>query len=664
MSTKRTQLEWIATLKDKMKGSLGKMQANIDKVKKVADGTERSVGKSYDKMQGKLAKFQAKNLSVFQGIQEVMPGAASAVSTLVNPYVAVGAAAAGAVAIMSSSVMKAKEFKTQFRELETLNLDKTNEQLDMLKNNVLASAFEAGKGTKQMTQAYYDIQSITGKYGNEIQTITERVSKFSTATQSDFNKQIESASTIIDVYGSKVSDLDSILASTAKTIQVGKVNFADFARVQVDYLGKAKAAGQNIDSANKLFAVFSKRTKSAEEAATLTKGALQDLTKKSTIKSLEKIGISLFDKKGGVKQISQVVQELDARLSKLRGNDQAISKIVNSFQGNEGLKALIAETATNGNELVRVFEQFDKTEFNIDKAFANAKKDVSVLSEMIGNKVNVLMIQLGERILPTVLKVLQKIDNKMPQITYHIDRWIIGFEKTASQIGSVVAVLEKAIKVYLKFNPLNTKSPGDLGNKAGSFLRNSFGGNKDNEQFLKDLGLYELPLDKITKFRLRTNATEAREKFNGNDDLAGNKAIVKLLEKAQIGSIKGGNKVLDFFNDRTRDLRIKELSKGIDSKPRPGNNKPIAPKLPKSITTNEVDQVLGTSNSRSSEIAGVVAGGKSVKNINVNINQLIGEVKNIIDQSSGIDVDQVMEIVERGLISAIRDVEVTLASDL
>ena len=59
----------------------------------------------------------------------------------------------------------------------------------------------------------------------------------------------------------------------------------------------------------------------------------------------------------------------------------------------------------------------------------------------------------------------------------------------------------------------------------------------------------------------------------------------------------------------------------------------------------------------------MVSGGKSVKNINVNIQQLVGEIKNVFEQGQEINFDMVREMMEKALITAVRDTEVTLASD-
>jgi len=322
-----------------------------------------------------------------------------------------GIAGGALVTGLAAATNKAKAFETEFLQLKNLNLDKTDDQIKNLNSSILDAAYDAGRLPVEMTKAFYDVQSATGFFGADVDKIARKTSDFSRGFNVDFNTAIESAVKGIKNFNLSANDMDKFFASMIKTEQVGIITLNQLSKVQTDYAGAANAAGQSVDSANKLMAVFTANTKSAEEAATLTKSAFIDLTKKSTLDGFKNIGISVYDATGKVKQIDQIVGELNKKFKGL--SDREIGKIVNKFGGNEGLAALLQQSAKNGDQMLATFQQFDSIEYNLDKALENSKMDLTTMSNIVGNKLNVLFTELGRVIIPDLVKGLDHIDKNV-----------------------------------------------------------------------------------------------------------------------------------------------------------------------------------------------------------------------------------------------------------
>ena len=99
-----------------------------------------------------------------------------------------------------------------------------------------------------------------------------------------------------------VDKLDEFNRSAYATVKVGVTTFDQLAKVQSVYAGAAASSNQSFDTANKFLALFTVKTKSVDEAATLTKSMFNDLTKDTTIKAFKKVGISLYENNGKIKQ--------------------------------------------------------------------------------------------------------------------------------------------------------------------------------------------------------------------------------------------------------------------------------------------------------------------------------------------------------------------------
>ncbi len=96
-----------------------------------------------------------------------------------------------------------------------------------------------------LTKAHYDLQSATGLYGKEAEAVFKKVGQYSIATGASLGDSMNSTTKAMKAYGLGVKDIDALLASNAKTVQVGITTFDELARVQTDYAGAVSAAGQN-----------------------------------------------------------------------------------------------------------------------------------------------------------------------------------------------------------------------------------------------------------------------------------------------------------------------------------------------------------------------------------------------------------------------------------
>ena len=160
---------------------------------------------------------------------------------------------------------------------------------------VLDTAYNKGFTTTQTVAGYFDVQSTTGKYGDEVKRIVEKQGEFANLMQANFNDYIAGTAKGMANFGFGVDKLDEYNRSAYATVKVGVTTFDQLAKVQSVYAGAAASNNQTFDTANKLLALFTIKTKSVDEAATLTKSMFNDLTKDTTISAFKKIGINLYD---------------------------------------------------------------------------------------------------------------------------------------------------------------------------------------------------------------------------------------------------------------------------------------------------------------------------------------------------------------------------------
>lgn len=419
------KIELMLELKNKMRAGLnqakkdtfkgvGEMQGKANELKielknKVKTGlnqAKKDTFKGVDEIQAKMNGLKSGVLKNSKAIANEVPMLGNALMLAKNP---IALTVAGVLAIgkgIDYTTQKAADFNTQFRALANLNLDKSKKEIESLRRMVLDTSFEKGFDTNKTITGYFDVQSTTGKFGGEVKRIVEQQGEFANLMQADFNNYIAGTAKGMANFGFGEDKLKEYNRSAYATVKVGVTTFDQLAQVQSVYAGAAAANNQSFDTANKLLALFTVKTKSVDEAATLTKSMFNDLTKDATIKAFKKVGISVYDASGKIKQADSLMLELNKKFAGL-DDDKKVVTLKNQFSGSEGLIAMIQAATDKSGQLQNTFNSFSQTKLDMDKTMDLAKNDLNYKNEIMRNKLATLEIEIGTSLLPLKYKVAE-----------------------------------------------------------------------------------------------------------------------------------------------------------------------------------------------------------------------------------------------------------------
>jgi len=399
--------------------------------------TQSKFARATDDMGSKVNRLKGRHVAAFSAMRDESTLFSRAMDLLGNPYALVIAGVLALGTVMGKGFMEAKKFNHEFLQIRQLNLDKPAEELANYKELVRDSAFATGKGAQETAKGYYDLQSALGVYGKEAETIFTQVANYSTATGADLGDSINSTSKAMKAFGLDSSQVTQMLESNAKTVQTGITTFDELAKVQTEFGGAAAGANQSVDTANKLFAVFTSIAGDANKASTMTKSAFEGLTQANTVKGLKGIGVNLYDAQGNMRDLGKVLEDVSAKFQGM--NPQQIDELIAKIGGPEGLRNLFIKLKTGSEDLFNTIEAFDSSSFDLDKALKNAQGDISVVSDMVGNRFNVIMGKLGDKILPPILYVMEGI-NKALTLAYNNFDTIEAVLYAAAAGASVFAI--------------------------------------------------------------------------------------------------------------------------------------------------------------------------------------------------------------------------------
>ncbi len=430
----KSKLTLLLELKDKLfNKKLQKVKANFNK--------------TTNKMRGNMDKLKMSTLKGFKAMRDEVPLFGRAMSLLGNPYVLLAAGLLTVVTLFGKATMEAKSFEHSFLKIKNLNLDKSDKSLKRYNATVLDTAFQTGKGHQETAQGFYDLQSGLGIYGNEAKKVFSEVANYSTATGAKLDTSITSTIKGLKAFGLETADVTMLLKSNAKAVQTGIVDFDQLSKVQAQFGGSAGNIGQTIETANKIYAAFTGFSGSVAEASTNTKTFFDGLARSAN--KIEKVlDIDVFDVEGNFRQADAILKDIGKRFGNL--SEKQVADLITQIGGPDGLNKLLFQMKGNSEDVLKTFEAFDSSKFDLDKALKNAMGDVTILSDIVKNRFSVVMARLGQLILPAVARVLNSINNFL---TWMWDKWDL--------LGDIIESVGITLMLYV----------GYLGAlKAASFL--------------------------------------------------------------------------------------------------------------------------------------------------------------------------------------------------
>jgi TP901 family phage tail tape measure protein len=415
MPTKgQAKVELLLDLKSKLKTGFTKaketVNSNVREIKSKINDIKSSSGSSFKNMfngfslnpvSKQFGNLKLNAVKAMRDIQSEVPMVGTAFRLLKNPITLAAAAIFGIGKAANSAINDAAGFNTQFRELQMLNLDKPIADMQHLKRLVKDTAFKKGFDMNQTSTAFFDVQSVTGKYRSEVKNIVAKQGEFAKLMQADFNSWVEGTAKAMANYGFGADKLDEFNRAAFATVKTGVTTFDQLSKVMSVYAGSASSAKQNFGAANKIFSLFTVKVKSVDEAATLTKSLFNDLTKKSTIDAFKKIGINMYNNNGEMKQADSLLLELSNKFKKLGDNDRALIDLKNQFTGSEGLTSFIQSAMGSTEQLQSMINNFDATGLDLSKALNISRQDSAYLNEQLENRLKILKADIGEEMLPT-----------------------------------------------------------------------------------------------------------------------------------------------------------------------------------------------------------------------------------------------------------------------
>ena len=338
----------------------------------------------------------------------------------------------------------AMDFETSMAKIVGL-VGIATEEVDSMKESVLALAGETGKAPQELADALFVITS-AGLRGADAMNALEYSAKASTAGLGQTADIARSVAGSMNAYGASVIDAAKATDIIVATARAGNFETSQFAEAIGRVLPYAKQAGASMEEMGGAVALLTRTNGDAAQSITQVSALFRSFVVPSeeAKKKLNELGVSAnhFREIISEQGLPAALQELERLLD---GNREMMGFILGSseaasaaFQILEADNKTLADTfGVVGNSVGMTQEAFDAmaqtAEFKLDVALTKAK---------------VGLIGLGDAVKATLLPVIERISNAIESLSTwfnglspEVQSLVVGFGALAAAAGPLLIII-------------------------------------------------------------------------------------------------------------------------------------------------------------------------------------------------------------------------------
>lgn len=396
-------------------------------------GDERSLVRSFKRSTKAAEQFNRSMITTGKGTSRVRGALRS-----FGPALGVGGVAAGFV----GAVKAAGSFDRAMRNVNT-NAKLGEPALAHLRAQVLALAGRTAQAPETLAKGLYDITS-SGFSAKDAIKILAVTSKAATAGLTDTATSSKAIVAGLNAYHLSADSAGKVSDILFTTVQKGVLSFEELAQNMGDLVPAAAPLGVRLEEVGAAIATVTLQGVPAAEAATRVKNTMLQLAKPSA--NLKK----LFKEQGfasgeaavkslGFSGVLELIQK------KTKGNVTATAALTPEIRALLGVVGITGKNLVTYQSNLRAMENAQKGAGATAGAFAEQSKSAGVKFQKLGAQLKVLQVEVGNALLPAVLKVTGAMSAWLSK-TQNTRKTLGLFRQVLSGIGTILAALRTAFR--------------------------------------------------------------------------------------------------------------------------------------------------------------------------------------------------------------------------
>jgi TP901 family phage tail tape measure protein len=315
----------------------------------------------------------------------------------------IGLGAIGTVAGLGMAVKGAVDFDKAMRNVNTI-ARQSEEGLSEMGDRILNMSKTFPQSATEIADGMYQIQSASFA-GEDAFKVLDASMKAGTAGLSDTKTAADAITTVLNSYGMSADNAGAVSDLMFKTVEKGKTTFPELASALSKVTSTASAAGVPFEEVSAAFATMTKQGLTTDEAGVALNQTMLQLLKPSEALSegLEEMGYA-----SGSALLAQ--EGLSGAMEALSGHfGSNIDSMVELFPNIRALKGALTLTGEGARVFAGDLGAMANASGAASAAFEEQSKSTSVQWQLLKNNLNAVLIELGQRLLPVINSVIQRL---------------------------------------------------------------------------------------------------------------------------------------------------------------------------------------------------------------------------------------------------------------
>ena len=379
----------------------------------------------------------------------------------------VAAVATAAIGVGVASTKMAADFDKGMREVNTL-LRLPEAQFKTLQGETLELSKQLGIVTNQSVPALYQAISAGVPRDNVMEFLTV-AGQASIGGVTDLKTAVDGLTSVTNAYGTEALSAGRAADIMFTAVRLGKTTFGELSGALFNVVPSAVRVGIEFEEVAAALATLTLQGVPTAVATTQLRAAIDSLSAPTTrqVKLMAELGLSFTSAEISEKGLAAVFQEVIAAAD---GNDAVLRKLLGSV---EALSAVTILGGTGQQAFADALSETQASAGSAKAAFDEMEKSTARLWDRLKTQVSVIMIELGQQILPLVNEKLEQFST-----------WVAENEDT---IVNAFVKFGKAAEGFAKGLDVAFSLVQDLGDSAfframaasGSLLASGGGGTSD-----------------------------------------------------------------------------------------------------------------------------------------------------------------------------------------
>jgi len=384
--------------------------------------------------------------------------------------IAVASAAGAGVALAGfavKSVQAAAKFETAISNINTL-FDDTGESAAALGESIKDLSKKFPKDPNEIGAAAYNIVSAGISDTAQAADVLESSLKLAVGGLGTTEESVDLLTTALNAFGIEAEKSDEVADILFKTVKAGKTTVGQLSQAFGKMAGNASAAGIKIEDVQAATAALTSVTGKTSESQNALAQVFLELTQTGgkLDTQLREAGGSLDELNASISD-EGLVQGMASLRDKLELTDAEFKNLFSSAEGGTAVFQLLTSANEANNAAL---EDMLGTTNALDAAVEKQNQTAENQFKILKNKLNVVMIDLGNKILPLTIDAMELLTAGVARASAWWDELTTALSKVFIAYDKIASAADRAFRAVKKAASFGLGGLESIGATVGGFI--------------------------------------------------------------------------------------------------------------------------------------------------------------------------------------------------